>query len=280
MIEQVNFFNRTDGVDKSQNCYVLISNSTFTTSDLDSARAEASYEYYISGLVGSPTEIFPNVEGQYIRIQREDNGHLLIAELEAWGCVNPSPLVNYTAPNLLSFEATKMGQEAAIKWVMFKDNHVEKYEVEVSLTRNEEDFERLQTTEAEPRSKVHHYEIIDRKPTHGKNLYRLKVIQKDGAIYYSYPRLLNFDIDFEEVHIYPNPTNGIIYLTLRDFAGKKGTVEIYNSLGQKMISQNYNSFPTAPAVFDVSKMVSGVYSMVIKIDNHRRFAKKFVIQKK
>ena len=276
LIEQINFFNRTDGVDKSQNCYVLISNTPFTSNILDSARATASYEYFISGLVGSPTEIFPNVTGKYIRIQRNDTGYLLVAELEALGCIAPNPL-NYAVPNLLDFTATKKGQEANITWTMAKDYAVKKYELEVALTKNEADFERLQTVAADSRSKFHHYETIDRKPTDGKNFYRLKVIQKDGAIYYSYPRLVNFDIDLEEVHIYPNPTSGIIYLTLRDFVGKRGTVEIYNSLGQKMISQNYASFPTAPMAFDVSELVGGVYSMVIKIENYRRFAKKFII---
>jgi len=277
LIESINFYNRTDGVDKTQNCYVLISNNPFTSADLVGARAEASYEYYISGLVGSPSVINPNVEGQYIRVQMEGSGYLVIAELEAMGC-EPPLAENFTVPNLLTFNAEKLGQEGKLNWWMFKDEYVDRYELEISL--NDKDYEILKTVNARQINTPTHYEIWDRKPTHGVNFYRLKVIQNDGRYSYSYPRRLNFDIDFEKIDVYPNPTSDRVYLTMRDFAGQTGTVEIFNSYGQQVMKREYTSFPMIPVRFDMKNNAGGVYSMVVKVDNYRMFTKKFVVVKR
>lgn len=61
----------------------------------------------------------------------------------------------------------------------------------------------------------------------------------DGTRFYSGVRRLNFEIDFDEVIIYPNPKNKLIRVVLRDFAGKSGTIEIYNSLGQRMTRREF-----------------------------------------
>ena len=276
LIEQINLFNRTDGIDKTQNCYVLISNNPFSSSNLDIARAEATYEYYISGEVGSPSEIFPNVQGQYIRVQMEGSGYLLIAEVEALGCVPSNGLI-YSVPNLLIFNAGKTGQSSEINWTMFKDDFVEKYEVEV--TDNKNNFIQLETIDAFGVNDSRNYQIFDRQPAQGENFYRLKVIQKDGDFYYSAPRQVNFNFGFESIYLYPNPANNLIYLAMRDFAGQKATVEIYNSIGQKMMSRDYDSFPSEPSMFDVSNYVSGIYSIVVKLEDKRSIAKKFVVGK-
>jgi hypothetical protein len=274
LIENINFYNRTDGNDRTRDCYVLISNNPFTSDNLDIARAEATYEYYISGLVGLPSEIFPNVEGQYIRIQMEGSGYLLIAELEAFGC-QASSTSSFAIPNLLIFNAGKTGQSSEINWTMFKDEFVEKYEVEVASTQS--DFTHLGTLESLNADNSNQYQLFDRKPSEGQNFYRLKVIKKDGDFYYSTARQVNFKTNSESIFLFPNPTNHVIYLSMRDFAGQKATVEIYNSIGQKMESRNYEFFPSDPSMFDVSNYVSGIYSIVVKLENKRSVAKKFVI---
>ena len=99
----------------------------------------------------------------------------------------------------------------------------------------------------------------------------------DGTYFYSNIRRLQFDIDFSEIMVYPNPTNTDINITLRDFAGKEGTVEIFNQLGQQQFTRDYLSIPTIPVNVDVSKFVPGIYTISIKVDNQRRFAKQFVV---
>jgi len=85
----INVWNRTDGTDKTTDAYILISNTPFTTNDLAGARAQASYEFFIAGLVGSPTTIEPSIQGRYVRVQRSTPGYLVIGEVEVEGCVDP-----------------------------------------------------------------------------------------------------------------------------------------------------------------------------------------------
>ena len=88
-IENINVWNRTDGTDKTTDAYVLISNTPFTSNDLAGARVEASYEFFIAGLVGSPTIVAPSIQGRYVRIQRSTPGYLVMGEVEVEGCVDP-----------------------------------------------------------------------------------------------------------------------------------------------------------------------------------------------
>lgn len=276
LIEQIDVYNRTDGVDKTNNIYVLVSNVPFTSTDLAGARAEAAWEEFIPGLVGTPSTVLPNVNGKYVRIQMDGSGYLVLAEVEVIGCTDPTPS-NYAVPNMLYFNAKKNGIHTNIDWLMAKDVEVDFYEVEVSTDGNL--FRLLDETNAAQVNSPQQYEMVDLKPAFGENFYRLKVNQLDGTYFYSNIRRVNFEIDFDEVVVFPNPTKDNIYIDIRDFAGKSGIVEIYNNLGQKMMERNYQSFPSIPAEFDVSGFTNGFYTISIKVENHKRFTKKFIVSK-
>jgi hypothetical protein len=183
----------------------------------------------------------------------------------------------FAIPNMLSFNAKKGGIRTHIDWMMAKDVEVDFYEVEVATDGNT--FTLLNELDAAQSNSPRHYEAIDLKPAFGENFYRLKVNQLDGSFFYSNIRRVNFEIDYEEVVVYPNPAANNIHIALRDFAGKAGTIEVYNNLGQKMTARNYLSFPTIPAEFDVSGFTNGMYLISIKVENHRRFTTKFIVNK-
>ena len=276
LIEQIDVYNRTDGVDRSNDIYVLVSNVPFTSPDLTGARAEAIWEEFIPGQVGSPSSVLPNIVGQYVRIQMQGSGYLVLAEVEVIGCTDPNQ-TSLAVPNMLYFHAKKNGIQTNVDWMMTKDVVVDYYEVEVSTDGN--NFRLLDEVNADQVDAPRQYDLIDLKPAFGENFYRLKVNLLDGTYFYSNIRRVNFEIDFDDVIVYPNPTDDLIQIALRDFAGKAGTIGIYNNLGQKMAGRNYLSFPTIPAVFDVSEFTNGMYTISIKIENHRRFTKKFIVNK-
>ncbi|HFC01170.1 MAG TPA: T9SS type A sorting domain-containing protein, partial [Phaeodactylibacter sp.] len=270
-IDEVNIFNRTDGTDKTGPCYLLISNTPFAN-DLATARSQAHYEHFEPGQVGSPTSVTPNVSGRYVRVQLAGTGYMILAEVEVNGCSVNQPLA---VPNMINFTAKKEGQQTHVSWLMAKDVDVDFYEVEVSTDGNE--FELLEETLSSRANAPRSYELTDFHPSTGENFYRLKIYNLDGTSYYSAIRRVNFDINFDKIIIYPNPTNHKINITLRDFAGKEGLVEIYNHLGQKQYEQYYQSLPSIPMSLDVSKFTPGIYTVSIKIDNQKRFAKQFVV---
>jgi hypothetical protein len=270
-IETIKMWNRTDGVEKTAATYLLISNTPMSA-NLSTARSQAGYEYFDNAELGTPSEDNPNVEGRYVRVQLANTGYLILAEVQVFGCAVTQ---NFAVPNMLNFNAEKVGRQTQVSWMMNKDVDVDFYEVEVST--NEIDWELLDEVNSAQVSTHRNYEATDLNPSNGENFYRLRINYLDGTTNYSPIRRINYDIDFGEVIVYPNPTNNVVNITLRDFAGKEGTVEIFNTLGQRQFNIDYLSIPTNPVNVDVSKFVPGIYMISVKVDNQKRFAKQFVV---
>lgn len=216
----------------------------------------------------------PNINGRYVRVHMDGSGYLVLAEVEVIGC---TPTQQFAVPNMLNFNVEKDGRTSKVDWMMLKDVNVDYYDVEVSTDGN--DYQVLDVIEADRASVARSYNTVDTEPVHGYNYYRLRVNNLDGSAYYSNTRRVNFDIDFGAVSVFPNPTNDYLHISLKDFAGKSGTIEIYNSLGQQVGGRVYQAIPSIPATFDVSKMIGGVYTISINVDEHRRFTKKFIVSK-
>ena len=199
-----------------------------------------------------------------------------VDDIKIKGCCSSNN--NLVIPNLLNFGVEKEGRQSAISWMMSKDVDVDFYDVEVST--DEIDFQSIGEVTAEQVDAAREYNLMDYTPSIGENFYRLKVVNMDGSYFYSSVRRLKYEIDFSEIVVYPNPTNEKINITLRDFAGNAGTVEIFNQLGQRQFVRNYSSIPMIPVGVNVSKFVPGIYTISIKVDNQRRFAKQFVVTDK
>ena len=157
------------------------------------------------------------------------------------------------------------------------ENPIDFYEVERS--KNGFAFELLEKQEVNSASSPAYYQLTDHQPLSGESFYRLKLNRQDGSIYYTENKRVNFDIDFRTIQVYPNPTNEFIHITLREFSGEKGTIEIVNNIGQIEKTQKYEVIPAQPATFDVSELVGGIYFIHIKIDGYRSVTKKFVVGK-
>ena len=169
----------------------------------------------------------------------------MMGEVQVFGC---TPTSNLIVPDLLNFIVEKNVLQTEIEWMMMEDMEVDYYEIETSTDGI--GFEILDTKVAEQMNSPRHYQLTDIDPEFGENYYRLKVVYLDGSYFYSTTRMVNYEIDFGAVIIYPNPTNQRINVTLKDFAGKEGVVEIFNALGQRQF---------------------------VKVDNHRRIVKQFVV---
>ena len=273
-IEQVKIFNRTDGVDKTKSCYILISDTPFSGDNLSNARNLADAEAYESNAPNSPSTYNFNVTGRYVRVQHDVSGYLVMGEVQVLGC---TPTQNLSVPNVLDFSVYKNGRKTQIDWLMNKDETVDFYEVEVATDGIA--FELLEEKLAHQINAPKSYSLTDYDPGFGANFYRLKVNRLDGSFYYSKTRSVNFDIDFEKITLYPNPTSQIVNVVLKDFAGEKGTVRIYNSFGRQIMEKTYTSIPLVDMQIDVSQYQSGIYFFSIDVEGFRRVSKKLVVSR-
>jgi len=162
-----------------------------------------------------------------------------------------------------------------LNWLILQDENVEKYELEFSDGKNV--FSLLQTIESDGIAAARNYQTTHFEAAEGDNFYRVKVIRKDGSSYFSSPRLVHFDFDFERVNVFPNPTADLIYVDLSVFVGKKGTVEIVNQFGQIVMQRDLEEITLEPEFFDVKKLASGIYNVVVKVEGERLVAKKVVV---
>jgi len=277
LIEKINFFNREDGSSVSNNCHVMISSVPFGSASLDAAQAQSDFSQFIPGVVGSPSILNPNTVGRYLRVQMNGQGFLFIAELEVIGCATASIQPLAVPSSLLQFDAVQDSRNSQLNLVMQEEEGIDYYEIEHAV--NGSDFEFIERIPARKKSDISSYEWTHDSPFSGENFYRLKVWKDDGTYYYSPTKKVYFKIDFSKIVVFPNPANEKIHISLKSFTGKKGDIEIYNSLGQLQYNQQYLSIPLFPVGVDVSNYVPGIYTISVKVENHKTLVRQFVVSK-
>lgn len=85
---------------------------------------------------------------------------------------------------------------------------------------------------------------------------------------FTYLLLSNQDSDITKPVLYPNPANTIVNLKLPNVS--EGSIEIYNVLGENILSKNVSSITTQ---IDVSELKSGIYLARIQTENQTTIKK-------
>ena len=277
-IEQLKIWNRTDGQNRTADFHIIISSTPFISGDLNTALTQASYSYYEQGVLGTPSIYSANTVGRYVRLQRNGQGHMILAEVEIYGCaLSAAPRMatdlSFAIPDMIQFDAQKHGQSSELTWVTTQDVDVDYYQILVSTDK--QNFQTVGKLSADQVQFARSYHLTDFQPVNGANYYRLKMVKLNGANYYTAVKRLDFD--FENIFVYPNPTNDLLYVSLRNSISKHTVIEVFNSLGQLQYQHEYKALAVAPISLDVAKYVPGIYTITIKTDGKRRFSKQFVV---
>ncbi|MCF2443546.1 T9SS type A sorting domain-containing protein [Dyadobacter sp. CY345] len=157
---------------------------------------------------------------------------------------------------LISFETQKIEQKAVINWITSEETNSDYFEVQRST--NGKSWYGIGKVEAAGESKISHtYNYTDKQPKTGENLYRLKMVDRDGTFAYSRINSLNFEFGFE-TSIYPNPVSDQLHLKATDWAQVK-SITIFDLNGASV----YTSGATPSDVIDVKNLNPGMY--VIRI---------------
>lgn len=81
---------------------------------------------------------------------------------------------------------------------------------------------------------VNVYNFVDRNPSSNHNFYRIRQVTTDNKSTVSNVESVKMSCDAAAISVYPNPTEGIVYVKgLTD----KGTVRIFNALGQLVMEK-------------------------------------------
>jgi len=167
-------------------------------------------------------------------------GNYKVAVTDPYGCVDSSYLVfDYSSCILLpvtltDFIATKKGAEVLLTWRTSNELNSKYFEVERSTDNNHWHY--LGRVNAYGTSTaVNEYGLIDDKPAAGVNYYRLKQIDIDGKISYSYIRAVSMNPQLQLL-VYPNPikNNRLHYSNNVQL----NTVEVIDVNGKVLARQN------------------------------------------
>ncbi len=92
-INSIDVWNRTDCCsERLSNFYVLVSDTPFTSTDLNATRNQSGVSaYYVSGTAGSPTSVPVDRSGRYVRVQLSGAEYLALAEVQIWSSGGPLP---------------------------------------------------------------------------------------------------------------------------------------------------------------------------------------------
>lgn len=170
---------------------------------------------------------------------------------------------------LTNFEASKKEQQAYLIWSSVKEVNTEYFQVEHS--NDGRLWKSIGTVQAAGESSLaSHYSFKDANPSFGQNLYRLKMVDKDATFAYSRIRTLDFQQTIIEV--YPNPAADRLFVSISKL-NEIESVSIINNVGNVVLRTNKLSKDG----LDLSKLISGSYSIQIKKEDGSREVQKVVI---
>ena len=119
------------------------------------------------------------------------------------------------------------------------------------------------------------YQYEDLSPLIGANYYRLKQIDFDGAFEYSKVIVVEYNIDDNNIRIFPNPSNAIINLQIDNPANQRLQIKILDNLGRIIkdseIIEGENNWQQEMEIKE-----KGIYTIAIQIGNEI-FYKRIVI---
>lgn len=152
----------------------------------------------------------------------------MIAGITAIGIGRTPPL----PVKLISFNGKKEGTTSILTWETTEETNSDYFEVQHSI--NGKKWHAIGTVAATGESSVlKGYRFSHASPVEGENLYRLRMVDRDGTFAYSVIRSLAFD-DAVSLEPYPNPVSEKLFF--KNYTQLKQVV-LYNSSGRQVLAQ-------------------------------------------
>ncbi|MHA4740634.1 T9SS type A sorting domain-containing protein [Dyadobacter sp. MSC1_007] len=176
---------------------------------------------------------------------------------------------------LASFDVRKEGATALLTWSTTEETNSDHFEVQRSANGNSWDKVGIVKSGGESKTTLN-YNFTDLNPltggpSEGKNLYRLRMVDKNGTFAYSRIRTVQFENAGYAV-AYPNPTSDILFI--QDFP-KVSNVRIVDLNGKTVHQSN----TIKNGEINVSRLVAGVHIVEISWLDGSKTSQKLLIRK-
>ncbi len=157
-----------------------------------------------------------------------------IQQFNRFSIVNPGDII--LPVKIINLKAYQKGSGVQIDWTALNEVNVGHYEVERST--NAISFTSLGNVNALNNAASLNYSKIDPSPVNGNNFYRIKAVDKNGAITYTGIVPVNISNGKSSVSVYPNPVqNRIVNVQFTNLPAGNYNLILYNTLGQPVLSR-------------------------------------------
>ncbi|MCW3106710.1 MAG: type sorting protein, partial [Segetibacter sp.] len=155
---------------------------------------------------------------------------------------------------LLDFNAALQNSNVKTLWSVTAEVNTKQYEVQHSV--NGTSFSKIGAVNPLPSagSENKNYTFVHVNPPTGKNYYRLKIIDNDGAFKYSPVRLVTV-ANAIAINVYPNPVKDVLNISVSRQDGKPSDVRLMNAFGQQLWQKKVNG----TVQVDMKTWASGTY---------------------
>lgn len=168
------------------------------------------------------------------------------------------------------FKATKEGDVALLDWKTSMEDNSSHFEVQHSLKGKE--WQKVGSVKAEGLPST--YTFSHTNPANGTNLYRLKMVDRDGTFSYSTMRSLQFDVDLTATFA-PNPVADFLKVSTNTDWSNVNSVKLFNMSGNSV----YSSGAVPDKEISVRNLPNGVYVVQLSLNNGMSRSAKIIIAK-
>jgi hypothetical protein len=172
---------------------------------------------------------------------------------------------------LVSFEAIKTERQALLRWTTASETNTSYFEVQRSV--NGKQWTPLARIEAAKESTtLHPYSYTDTTPNEGQNLYRLKMMDRDGT--FTYSRMQN--VSFSEsllLTAFPNPVSDKLFFTPSSI-DQISSVQIADVTGRVILTTDRIS-----EGLSIESLHSGLYIVRIKKKDQSLLSTRIVVRR-
>ena len=248
-----------------------------------SAGANGSIPSPVSGSVNVPSNAAKGTTRMRVIMQRDQEaspcGTFNLGETEDYSV----QVINGNAANrnatYLNFTAFNTGRAVELQWLTNMVEESESFTIERST--DGVDFIPLKNSHQMPdnnRADVF-FKEIDENPFVGANYYRLRQTLKDGRIHFSLIHLVEFENNLYKIKLFPNPAKDVLHLQLKELAGEKGNIQLFDTYGKLHWELAMEAFPTGTLAIPLQGFFNGLYYLKIQRKNKKPISKKVIISR-
>ncbi len=217
----------------------------------------------------------PGTDGTQIFQQPISSGN----EHQKWTLQEVSCTGALVAPNnTLTFNAYRKGLNSELKWINNTGDKNEFFDIERSTDGvNFTKIGRVDGKGGNAGDQLY-FQTFDRNPSVGDNIYRLKMVWKDGTVSFSQEQTVRFD-EIPAIGIYPNPAADELFVDLSQFVGQKVAINLVNNLGINVFTKTIKEAVDEAHRLDISDIHSGSYRIFIQSETSRPEVRQVIVEK-